>query len=117
MTRLELGYVPAKVIQCEVCGRVKDGAGEWVSDPTVPVDMVVPFCATCYVAWQLKRKRDDWQRANRIRRRIAKGFGPAPEGADPFAGFREEGVVGTGRLDAIGPAPSVVPQTQTQKEK
>ena len=80
--------IPSTVLQCDFCGRVRIDGGEWTRDPLVQVT-AVGFCATCG-AWQKRLRMVKESQARRaVVRRMAQGYGPAPDGSDAFVGFRE----------------------------
>ena len=79
---------PSTVLQCEHCGRVRIDGGDWTRDPLVQVT-AVGFCATCG-DWQRRLRMVKEAQARRaVVRRMARGYGPAPEGVDVWEGFRE----------------------------
>ena len=75
------------ICQCQFCGRVRIH-GVWVRAATVEPD-VVGHCPTCGEL-RLRASRLAYAReGKRLLRQRGNGYGPAPEGEDVFAGFRE----------------------------
>jgi hypothetical protein len=69
-------------VQCEFCGRVRVN-GEWTRDLFVQ-STVIGFCKTCG-DWQEKLQEIRWRREGRkLLQDRRRGYGPAPEGVDPF---------------------------------
>jgi hypothetical protein len=89
--------MPAKLVRCwrkvrigerdvwRGCGLVWDGErwGEWRTDAEDGA-----LCPTCGHILEQEQRKARVRIERRTERRAAKGFGPAPEGVDPFRGMR-----------------------------
>jgi hypothetical protein len=86
MSRIELGETGHKIVQCEHCGRIRLAQTWTWADWVVPD--VIGTCATCGEEQRKARILRQRREERRIRARCREGFGPVPEGTDPFRGFR-----------------------------
>ena len=80
--------IPSTVLQCSFCGRVRIDGGDWTRDPLVQVT-AVGWCKDCG-DWRDRVMAAKAAKALReVDRHKAQGYGPAPEGSDPFMGMRD----------------------------
>ena len=76
-----------KVMECRGCGRhLIDG--KWFYQINSKADDVA-CCPSCLRAEEERDRLIAEANRRRVVSRMKEGFGPAPEGVDPFAGFRE----------------------------
>ena len=77
-----------KRVQCEFCGKVlmPSGVWAWVMEP---MPDVIGTCKPCGDAKRRVEKARYWNGVREGEARKAQTFGPAPEGTDPFKGFRD----------------------------
>ena len=77
-----------KTPECRGCGRIYIDR-QWRYETNIPADEVA-VCPSCIRA---EEERDELIREANKRKAVAnmrRGYGPAPEGVDPFRGFRED---------------------------
>jgi hypothetical protein len=78
-------------LRCVRCGRVRYllGSPDWQTHPGQLVGEIPATCATCGEEQRAKAEAAYWRDVRALERRKERGFGPAPDGVDVFAGFRE----------------------------
>lgn len=78
--------------RCEGCQRVRlEPAGEWQDHPGRLPGEIPMLCSTCWSGRRRAAEAAYGRGVRDVQRKMAKGYGPAPEGVDPFRGFHEGG--------------------------
>ncbi len=79
-------------LRCVLCARVKwlppKHLADWQDHPGKLPNEIEVTCPTCAEARRKKAAAVYWRNVRETERRATKGYGPAPEGVDVFAGFR-----------------------------
>ena len=76
-------------VRCCRCARVRLAPAEdWQDHPGKLEGEVLGECKTCLDASLTSQVNESWRRYNKVERKKAKGYGPAPEGEDVFKGMR-----------------------------
>jgi len=88
MTRIELGHIPPRIIQCEACGRVKLYKAWMWADFIIPD--VKGYCPTCLELIRAAQERRYERNMEGVRKRAARGQLKADLPVNPFEGFEGE---------------------------
>ncbi len=76
--------------RCTACQRVRlEPSGDWEDHPGKLPGEIPMLCSSCWEARHKTAQAAYWRGVRQVQRNMAKGYGPAPDGTDPFEGFRE----------------------------